>query len=83
MATIETMLVHYEKALVCITNPGNIHDQYVAAVGKNGMVFATEGCTYLYSISEENNYIHCRVTGQQSYSVNLRQGSVRLELWYK
>ena len=44
--------------------------------------FAMESFTCLYSISEESNCIHCRVTGQQRYLVALRQGSVRVELQY-
>ena len=53
---VEATLVEYEKVLVCVSKPGNTHDQYAMTVGKkrdSKRPFAVEGFIYLYSISEK------------------------------
>ena len=74
--------MEYEKTLVCLE--AREYSQSIhRGSGKEWECkrpFATEGFTYLYSISEESGHIHFRVTGRQRYSVNLRQGSFRVEL---
>ena len=66
--------MEYEEELVCVSKPGNTHNGYTMAVGRNGTVkghlLQKVACTctntvqYLYSISEESGHIHCRVTGR-------------------
>ena len=83
MVVVEAMFV---EALACVTKPGNTHDQYAKAVGKNGTIKGhllrkvLRVCTLF---RKKSGRIHCRVTGRQRYSVDLRQGSIRVTVeWH-
>ena len=73
------------EAIVCVSNPGNTHDQYTVPVRKNLTI--TLKVHLLQKVSlvptlflKRGSPIHCRVAGRQRYSVVLLQRSVGVEL---
>ena len=67
-ATVGATLVECKKALMCILKPGNTHNWYAVAVGKNGTVKGhlpwkvSRVCTLFL---KKGGHIRCRVTGRQ------------------
>ena len=78
-------VVSGKETLVCILKPGNTHDQYAVAVGTNRTVKGHLPWKVLLVCAlclKKGGHICYRLTGQQRYSVDLRQGGIRVELRY-
>ena len=72
-----------KRTLVCVTKPGNTHNQYTMAIEKNrtikGHLCYKILCACIL-ILKKDSHIHCRVTRWWRYSADLGQGGVRIVL---